>query len=86
MDLIDKPFELPDLFIIDKQLSGVNGLDVCMYLKKQPQTKHIPIIMVSASPSIGKLAISAGADAFMEKPFTKKNMLALVAKHLGKQQ
>jgi DNA-binding response OmpR family regulator len=83
MALICGQFEPPDLFVIDKQLSGVSGLDVCRHLKSSLNTGHIPIIMVSASPSTEALALEAGADDFLEKPFRKKDLLALVSKHLG---
>jgi DNA-binding response OmpR family regulator len=84
MELIEGRFEIPDLFVIDKQLPGVNGLDVCAHLKQQAATSHIPIIMVSASPYVEKLAMDAGADAFLEKPFKQKDILELVHKFLGK--
>src|SRR5215469_15844482 len=67
--LMDNDFELPDLFILDKQLSGVNGLEVCRFLKNQESTKNIPVIMISASPYIKGNVDEAGADDFIEKPF-----------------
>jgi DNA-binding response OmpR family regulator len=72
--LLSGAFNVPDLFILDKQLSGVDGLDICRFLKKHTETKNIPIIILSASPHIGKLASSAGADAFLEKPFKMREL------------
>lgn len=43
-------FEMPDVFIIDKQLPGVDGLEICKHLKSQAATKDIRVIMMSASP------------------------------------
>jgi DNA-binding response OmpR family regulator len=71
-------YERPDLFLIDKQLSGVDGLDICKYLKSRDETKEIPVIIVSASPDLDKLSADAGADAFLEKPFMIKDLLRLV--------
>ena len=71
-------FTLPDLFLIDKQLSGYDGLDICRHLKNQAHTKNIPVIMISASPNIGALSKEAGADAYIEKPFEVKDLLRLV--------
>jgi DNA-binding response OmpR family regulator len=64
---IQPPF--PDLFILDKQLTGIDGLDICRLLKKRIDTMHIPVIILSASPHIKRLAKEAGADAVVEKPF-----------------
>ena len=80
-DLLNKRFEAPDLFILDRQLSGVDGLDICKFLKKETDTSQIPVIILSASPQIGPMAKKVGADDFLEKPFTIDNLRKLVAKH-----
>lgn len=77
--LLGDNYELPDIFILDKQLSGVDGLDICKYLKKQQHTKHIPVIMLSANPHIGILAKDAGADNALEKPFRMQALREMVA-------
>jgi CheY-like chemotaxis protein len=74
-------FELPDIFIIDKQLPGVDGLEICKHLKEQEATRNIPVILMSASPSISEFSQAAGAEEFIEKPYTLKQMRGLVAKH-----
>jgi len=76
--LLNGNFDLPDLFILDRQLSGVDGLDICRHLKACEETSHIPIIIISASPQIGKMATVAGADAFVEKPFKMRDFRELV--------
>ncbi|MGN6568245.1 MAG: response regulator [Flavipsychrobacter sp.] len=68
-ELIEGNFPIPDLFILDKQLSGVDGLDICRLLKRTEATKDIPVIMLSASPDIYKTSTLAGANAALEKPF-----------------
>lgn len=60
---------VPDIYILDKQLSGVDGMDVCRFLKAQSHTRDLPVIMVSASPHAARLAKAACADDFIEKPF-----------------
>jgi DNA-binding response OmpR family regulator len=82
--LINNDFEAPDAFILDKQLSGIDGLDVCRFLKRQERTKDIPVIMLSANPNIGKMAKEAGADDYLEKPFKLQDLLALMNKYLVK--
>lgn len=68
-DIIHNRFIVPDLFLLDKQLAGYSGLDLCVYLKNREETKDVPVIMISASADIGKQSIEAGADAYIEKPF-----------------
>jgi CheY-like chemotaxis protein len=80
--LIDNTSGHPDLFILDKQLPGIDGLDICRHLKTQQSTRHIPVIILSANPHIGKLALLAGADDFLEKPFQMKALRDMVAKHM----
>lgn len=76
-------YELPDLYILDKQLSGVDGLEVCKHLKKQAATGHIPVIMLSADPNITRFAKAACADDSLEKPFKMQALRDMVAKHIG---
>jgi len=74
--------DLPDLFLIDKQLSGVDGLQVCRTLKSGEHSKHIPVIVLSATPNIEALAAEAGADDVLEKPFHIKVLTEKVEKAL----
>ena len=76
-------FSIPDLFLIDKLLSGVDGLEVCHYLKNNPDTCDIPVVMVSASPDIGVSAIKAGADDFIEKPFDLAHLLKVIERNIS---
>lgn len=80
--VLNHEFEQPDLFLLDKQLSGVDGLDVCRFLKTDQQTSKIPVIMLSATPSIGRLAADAGADFALEKPFNIKDLREMVVQCL----
>ncbi|MES2704203.1 MAG: response regulator [Bacteroidota bacterium] len=82
--LLEGAAELADLYILDKQLAGVDGLDICRYLKGQPATMHIPVIMLSASPQIMSTAKAAGADAALEKPFKLKELRELVKAHINR--
>lgn len=72
-------FEVPDLFIIDKQLSGVDGLDICKHLKQSAGTNHIPVIILSASPHLHAYIDQVGADAFLEKPFSNSALLEIAS-------
>jgi DNA-binding response OmpR family regulator len=81
-EIFKNKFRIPDLFLVDRLLSGVDGLDVCRYLKSNEQTSHIPVIMVSASPDIGILAVKAGADDFVEKPFELGYLLKVIERNI----
>jgi len=81
--VFENKFDEPDIFIIDKQLSGADGLDLCRFLKRREQHKKTPIIIFSASPHIHAEAKDAGADDFLEKPFKTKALLQMVQKHLA---
>ncbi|HMH32512.1 MAG TPA: response regulator [Puia sp.] len=76
--IMQRKFSIPDLFLLDKQLSGIDGIDICKFLKAHPTTRHIPVVMISANPNIAELATGAGADNWIEKPFEVKTLLEMV--------
>lgn len=80
--LLNNHFEVPDAFILDKQLSGVDGVDICRFLKSQERTRHVPVIMLSANPHISNISEEAGADDYLEKPFKIHELLALIDKYV----
>lgn len=59
---------MPDIILLDLLLSGIDGGSVCESLKADKNTKHIPIIMMSAHPDAEKVATESGADGFIDKP------------------
>src|SRR6185369_1570959 len=77
-------FDTPNLFLLDKQLAGIDGLDICRHLKERTETKDIPVIMISANPQIGLLSAEAGADGYIEKPFTIEGLLSTIRSHIQK--
>ena len=72
---------LPDVIILDVLLSGKDGRLICQKLKSQEDTRHIPIIMVSAHPNAKQSVSAVGADDFMAKPFDMDELLAKIAKY-----
>lgn len=80
----DMKDDLPDLVLLDVWMSGVDGRDICRFLKSSPTTKHIPVIMVSATKNIEQIAKDCGADDFITKPFQMEHLLAIVAKYINK--
>lgn len=73
---------LPDLLLLDIWMKGVDGRDICTYLKSQKDTKNIPIIMVSAHNETQKIAKEAGADDYITKPFGIDEVLDKVKKYI----
>lgn len=71
---------LPDLILLDMLLSGKDGREIARLLKSRDETKHIPIIMLSAHPGADVASIAAGADDFIAKPFDIEDLLAKVLK------
>jgi DNA-binding response OmpR family regulator len=74
--------DYPDLFILDKRMPDMDGLDICRFLKGNAASRDIPIIIISASPKFDVLARQAGANGFLSKPFTMNALLDTVARHL----
>ncbi|MBA3788921.1 response regulator transcription factor [Patescibacteria group bacterium] len=73
--------QLPDLLLLDIWMSGQDGKKICKKLKANKSTKHIPIVMISASRDVEDSARAAGADAFMTKPFEMNDLLARVKEY-----
>ncbi len=67
----------PDLVVVDVMMPGMNGYDVVRRLRTGPQTAQIPIIMLTArsQPMDKHKALEAGANAFLSKPITSKELL-----------
>ena len=58
----------PDAFLIDIELPGINGLEVCRWLKSQERSRDIPVILISGDAYLKVLAASVHADDYIEKP------------------
>lgn len=71
---------VPDLFILDIMLPGMDGFEVCRLLRQNPRTKNIPIIMLTAkTDEFDKvLGLELGADDYITKPFSVRELLARV--------
>ena len=68
----------PDLIVLDRHLSGLDGSQVARQLKARETNRQIPILMLSAHPDAGREAQAAGADGFLPKPFDLDVLLKTV--------
>jgi CheY-like chemotaxis protein len=59
----------PDLILLDVRLPRRDGLSALSDLKRRPETKHIPVVMLSASVVDQQAALDAGARYFVRKPY-----------------
>ena len=80
--------ELPDLILLDLMLPEVDGLKVCRTLKANPATQDIPIIMVTAKAAeIDRvLGLELGADDYVTKPFSPRELVLRVGNLLNRGQ
>ena len=79
-DVLNWKDELPDLLLLDVWMSGTDGTDVCRQLKSNDDTKHLPVIMISASHEVQRYALEAGADDFLAKPYEMQDLINKVKK------
>jgi DNA-binding response OmpR family regulator len=71
----------PELLVLDLMLPGVHGLEICRALRTDPATADLPIIMVTARAEEADrvTGLELGADDYLTKPFSPKELVARVA-------
>lgn len=76
--------EVPDLILLDVNMLGMDGYEVCTHLRKQASTSNTPIIFVSAlyKPEERLKGYEVGADDYIAKPIDGEKLLARVKYHL----
>lgn len=74
----------PDLVILDHMLPGRSGLEILADLRADPETRGLPVMMLTARGRDRAMAEEAGADRFMTKPFSNAEILAEVRAMLGR--
>jgi putative two-component system response regulator len=72
--------KLPDLILLDVQLPGISGFDVCREIKQRPATRLTPVVLVTGLQARQHKiqGIQAGADDFLSKPFDREELIARV--------
>lgn len=71
---------VPDLVVLDLMLPGVDGLEVCRILRRDPKTSHVPILMLTAKGEEADVVagLELGADDYVTKPFSPRVLAARV--------
>jgi len=80
--------EPPDVVLLDVQMPGMNGYEVCRVLRQGPKTRRIPVVMLTASddPHLNREAYAAGAQACVPKPFRKEGLIAVIEAALAQRR
>ena len=83
--IIENP---PDLIVLDLNLPSLSGIELCKYIRANDLTEELPIIMLTArSEEIDKIiGFEVGADDYITKPFSPRELVARVKVHLKRTQ
>ncbi|MCR4994726.1 MAG: response regulator [Bacteroidales bacterium] len=74
--LIKARQQVPDIIITDVMMPGMDGLELCREVRKDPLLCHIPVVMVTARVTAEDriIGLQAGADAYLQKPFQAEEL------------
>ena len=74
----------PSLILMDVQLPKMSGLDATRALKADARTAHIPVIVITSFALSGdrEKAAAAGADSYLAKPYSPRELMAMIRRYL----
>lgn len=75
-----------DLVLLDLNLRGYRGEDICRYIKKSEALKHTPVVIMSANRDLQVVKEEAGADGYISKPFDLTDFINLVKQFISKSE
>ena len=77
--------EKPDLILLDRKMPGLDGNEVLQKIKENPDTKDIPVIMLTGENAISEVSVSLklGASDYMVKPFDNVNLIVRIKHVIG---
>ena len=67
---------VPDVILLDVMMPGMDGYQVCQWVRSNPATRRVPVIMLSgkADPESVARGMEVGADEYLAKPITPSNL------------
>jgi DNA-binding response OmpR family regulator len=76
---------LPDLFIVDVMMPGMNGFELCRHLRATPETAQHPILLLSAKTDNDSMmeGLSSGANLYLHKPIESAELIARIEQFLN---
>jgi DNA-binding response OmpR family regulator len=76
---------VPDLVLLDVMLPHLSGFDVCQRIRQNPDWRHVRVVMLTAKGREVEMSKghALGADAYITKPFSTKDLLAQIRAQLG---
>jgi DNA-binding response OmpR family regulator len=77
--------ERPDLAVLDVSMPGMSGLEACQQVRADPRFSTLPVVMLSAAvhPAAVQSGMDAGADLYLEKPFSPRALAATLRELLA---
>lgn len=80
--------EQPDIIISDVMMPEMSGLDMLIFLKKNPQTNLIPVVFTTAKTDVKDIrkGMTLGADDYLTKPFEFKDLLSTINAQISKKE
>ncbi|MBS1659671.1 MAG: response regulator [Bacteroidetes bacterium] len=83
-DVVGKVREAsPDVVLLDNKIPPVGGISAARELKGSEEFGRLPIVFFSANQDVARLAVEAGADYFIEKPFDLDRLVGLITRACG---
>ena len=73
----------PDVILLDVLLDDLDGRDICRSIKENPETKPIPVIMLSGVPDVYNAITDVGANDVVSKPFDEKTLIHRIERQLS---
>ena len=71
----------PNLILLDDRLRNGFGRTLCAEIKSRPDTVHIPVVLVSATRDLAKVALDSKADCYLAKPFDISDLISMVKQY-----
>ena len=80
--------EKPELIVLDLMLPGINGFEICKLVRKDPKTKNLPIVMLTAKSEEDDMTagLDLGADDYITKPFSPKILISRIKAALRRKE